>query len=54
MNWGLFVLICLGIFNSTWAMSKHGEQRSPYNGLISFIGAILDILLGFWIAGWKL
>jgi hypothetical protein len=54
MNWGLFVLILLGVFNTTWATANHGKQRSNWNGWLMFIATILDITLGFWIAGWVL
>lgn len=53
MNWGLFVLILLGVFNVTWASANNGKPREDWNGALMFFATVLDIIIGFWIAGWR-
>lgn len=47
--------IYLGLLGLTVVahVSKHGEQREPYNGPVQFINACLSFALLYWGGFWK-
>ena len=56
MNYALFVVYLLALFNIGYTLAKHGESRKDdtHNIWITLLAQILTIVLFGWAVGWRM
>ena len=56
MNYALFVVYLLALFNIGYTLAKHGESRKDdtHNIWITLLAQILTIALFGWAVGWRM
>lgn len=52
INWAMFTIYALMIFNLIYGTIMHGEERADWNAVVVFLDVMLTIVLVWWATGW--